>query len=363
MTSNEHNIGDDAITFLNEAGWGDASVHALAGDASSRSYKRLTYNERKAVLMIAPPDAESAPCAPEASDQERRALGYNACARLAGPNLNAFTHIATALRAVGLSAPEIYAANAETGLALIEDLGDDLYARVIGNADEQALYAHAIDALVSLVANPPQRPVSSEYTMLEYDYLALKAEASLFTEWYWPLKTGAVPSADICNEYDDIIDGILRQLSAPHAIVLRDFHAENLIWLPERTGPARVGLIDFQDGLYGHSAYDLVSLLEDARRDVSPALADMMIARYIEKAAAASANFKNDSFLHDYAILAAQRNAKILGVFARLAKRDQKPRYLDLLPRVEAHFRRDLARDSMAPLRKFLAVHLPDLTP
>lgn len=347
--------------FLAAAGWSGARASALAGDASTRSYERLDLNGRVALLMNAPPKAESAPCPRDASPEERRALGYNAMARLAGPNLSAFLDIDAALRAAGLSAPEIYAADPARGFALIEDLGDALYARAIpAGANEEALYAAAVDALLQLRAAAPRPPASDQYTMLSYDRTALEAEIGLLPEWYWTFRKGAPPPPSLLAEYYAAWAGALDGLSAPTTIILRDFHAENLLWLPQRQGAARVGLIDFQDGLIGHAAYDLASLLEDARRDVRADLAESMLA-YYAAGASAHADFDADAFFSDYAILAAQRNAKILGIFARLVKRDGKPRYLDFLPRVEGHFRRDLARPALAPVRAFFARHFPDL--
>ena len=342
--------------FLDASGWGGAQQTPLAGDASSRSYARVAGEKGRALLMSAPPAAEAAPCPPGASPDQRRTLGYNACARLAGPNLNAFIAIAETLRGAGLSAPEIYAADPARGLALIEDLGDDLFARVVDDRGERMLYENAIDVLLHLHERAPAPPCADGFEMLGYDHLALMAEAQLLIDWYWPLKKGAPADEAIREEYSSIFDTLLSGLAPPEVIVLRDYHAENLLWLPDRKAPACVGVIDFQDGLLGSRAYDLVSLLEDARRDVDPALADAMIDRYSVGAKI------GDQFFHDYAVLAAQRNAKILGVFARLAKRDGKPRYLDLLPRVEAHFRNDLARPQVAPLRAFVQTHFPDLT-
>ncbi len=362
MSVSEKPFDDAAAAFLENAGWQDAKARPLAGDASTRRYVRLARNGKSALLMIAPPAAESPACPPEASETERKALGYNALTRLAGPNLNAFTAIADALRSAGLSAPEVYAADADRGYALIEDLGDDLFARIADGANETALYEAAVDALLHLRAHPPARPESDAYRMLDYDRTAMGAEAALLAQWYWPLKTGAAPSDDLQSEYAAIIDALTARLSHPHAVVLRDFHAENLLWLPRREGFRRVGVIDFQDGLFGHLAYDLVSLLEDARRDVAPELAGAMIERYCAGAAAAG-DFGREAFLSDYAILAAQRNAKILGIFARLARRDGKRRYLEFMPRVEALFRRDLAREPLNPLRTFIAAHLPELAP
>ncbi|HNR78333.1 MAG TPA: phosphotransferase, partial [Parvularculaceae bacterium] len=152
---------------------------------------------------------------------------------------------------------------------------------------------------------------------------------------------------------------ILKKLTPPSLMVLRDFHAENLLWLPDRDGFRRAGIIDFQDGLVGNPAYDLVSLLEDARRDVSPALANAMIERYAAGAAAIG-DFDEGAFRRDYAILGAQRNAKILGIFARLINRDKKPRYQDFIPRVEAHFRGDLAHPDLAPVAAYFKKHFGD---
>ena len=351
---------DARAAFLAAAGWGEAKAVPLAGDASTRSYQRLHLGARPAVLMIAPPGAETAACPPDADEATRRALGYNAMARLAGPNLNAFTSLSKALCGAGLSAPEVYAADAGAGFALLEDLGDDLFARVAGRVDEETLYRAAVEALAALHAAGPVPPASADYAMLDYDALALEAEALLLIEWYWPLKKGAPAAENLCTEYVALWRETLTGLSAPHTFVLRDFHAENLLWLPAREGVKRVGVIDFQDALYGAAAYDLVSLLEDARRDVDPALAESMIAYYLRFG---GPQLDAEGFRRDYAILAAQRNAKILGIFARLAKRDNKPRYLDLLPRVEGHFRRDLARPALAPLRAFFAKHLPEIAP
>lgn len=356
----EENYRPAIDSLLAGAGWSGASISPLAGDASSRSYMRLVLGDKKAVLMIAPPNAETAPCPPEATEAERKALGYNACARLAGPNLSAFLAIASALKMAGLSSPEVYAANHKDGLAIIEDLGDDLFARVAGRIDETKLYHAAADVLLRIRSDRPAPAPSSDYSMLSYDETALLAETDLLLDWYWPLKTGKQPDAQLRHEYTEIFGAMLQLLSSERVLVLRDYHAENLLWLPERKGPARVGLIDFQDGLLGSPAYDLVSLLEDARRDIAPELSQSCYEYYCQQALAAGA-FDPHAFETDFATLAAQRNAKILGIFARLAKRDGKPRYLDMLPRVEKHFRRDLNRPVAKPLRDFIVRHLPEL--
>ncbi|NWG72198.1 MAG: phosphotransferase [Parvularculaceae bacterium] len=345
--------------FLKSTDWARAKATPLAGDASTRSYERLVLSGRTALLMNAPPAAETASCPPEATPGQRRKLGYNAMARLAGPNLNAFIAIAAALRGAGLAAPEIYAADTTRGFALIEDFGDDLFARAVANgADAERLYAAAVDVLLQLRAAAPAAPQFPQYTMLAYDRTALEAEIGLVLDWYWPFRKGKAPTVAERAAFAEAWSGALDSVSEPAAMVLRDFHAENLLWMPQKKGVLRVGLIDFQDGLFGSPAYDLVSLLEDARRDVDEALALRMIGRYC---ADAGRGFDETAFRRDYAILAAQRNAKILGIFARLVKRDGKPKYEGLLPRVEGYFRKDLQRPELAEVRRFFRTAFPDL--
>ncbi|MEK7265688.1 MAG: phosphotransferase [Pseudomonadota bacterium] len=350
----------DRREFLARAGWAAAHATPMTGDASTRSYERLDLNGQPAILMNAPPAAESAACPPDASPEERRRLGYNAMARLAGPNLNAFVAIAGAARASGLSAPGIIAADPSTGFAIIEDLGDDLFARAIpGGAPEFDLYAAAIDALLQLRKAAPEPPNAPGYKMLAYDETAMLAETMLVPDWYWPHLKGEAASDDLKAEYSAAWALVLAKLPSPSIMVLRDYHAENLLWLPARDSYKRAGIIDFQDGLVGNPAYDLVSLLEDARRDVAPDLAEAMIRRYA-KGGADLSGFDEEGFRRDYAILGAQRNAKILGIFARLINRDKKPRYAEFFPRVEGHFRRDLAHPDLAPVAAFFRAHFGD---
>ncbi|MEQ1931323.1 MAG: phosphotransferase [Parvularculaceae bacterium] len=352
---------EERADFLEGTEWARAEATPLAGDASTRSYERLRLGARAALLMNAPPAAETAACPPEASPQQRRALGYNAMARLAGPNLNAFTAIAAALRRGGLAAPDIYAADAARGFAIIEDFGDDLFARAIeSGADAQTLYTAAVDVLLRMRETAPRVEAFRHYAMLTYDRTAFEAEIGLVPDWYWPFRKGSAPGADARADYFAAWDSALSCVSAPAAMVLRDFHAENLLWMPHKSGVARVGLIDFQDGLVGNAAYDLVSLLEDARRDVDEGLAERMIARYCH-GARGDGPFDEEAFRRDYAVLAAQRNAKILGIFARLVKRDNKPKYEGLLPRVEGYFRRDLQRPELVDVRRFFRSAFPEL--
>ncbi len=339
--------------FLTGAGWADAARAALAGDASTRRYERLTRGGERAILMDAPPGAETAACPPEATPEERRALGYNAMARLAGPNAAAFTGLADWLSAAGLSAPYILAADIEAGLILLEDMGDAVFAReMTGGADESILYGAAVEALIHLHDQaPPERVTHAGHIwpLLSYDATAAKAEADLLLDWYLPHR-GVEAGDEARSEWEAAWAGALADFPVGGAVTLRDYHAENLIWLPDRTGRAQAGLLDFQDALAGHPAYDLVSLTEDARRDVSLALQEEMVQRYLAGAAPGDAY----QFRAAYAVWGAQRNAKILGIFVRLARRDGKARYLDLLARVEAHFRNDLRHEALQPVRSWL---------
>ncbi len=188
----------------------------------------------------------------------------------------------------------------------------------------------------------------------------LAREAALVREWWLPAATGAAPSPELAAEFD----GLVAQATATvepvrEVLVLRDYHGDNLIWLPERAGVARIGLLDYQDALAGHAAYDLMSLLEDARRDTSLELREAMIARYLGR----RPELDGAAFRAAYAALGAQRNLKIVGIFARLAIRDGKPRYLDLIPRVWGHLMRDLADPALAPLAGWVARHLPPPEP
>lgn len=351
--------------FLGTTEWAGASLAPLSGDASTRRYIRLDKDGNSALLMDAPPKAESAACPPDADEATRLRLGYNAVARLAGPDSRRFAAFAETLIGLGLRAPRVYAADYEQGLLVIEDLGDDLFARAIEKgARPRPLYEAAIDVLLALHAQPAPAALGANgasVPLLAYDRLAYKAEVDLAVDWLYPLMKGEALPAAARAEWDALWASALRELDyADPVIVLRDFHAENLFWLPSRAGLARVGLIDFQDGLRGSPAYDLVSLLKDARRDVEPALAEAMMQRYSRAARARDPNFDAESFRHQAAVLGAQRNAKILGIFARLWKRDKKPAYLKLLPRVWRHIEGDLAAPELGRLRDWFDRHLPE---
>jgi hypothetical protein len=342
--------------FLKNAGWNGGAITPLPGDASTRRYFRVAHGSRKAMLMDQPQHAEAPVAAAHATPDERRALGYNAVARLAGADTARFVAASRFLRAQGLSAPDIYAADPALGFVLIEDLGDDLYADVLARGgDEHGLYGAAVDALAQLHSQaapallPPDKPLHA------YDETALIAETDLMTDWFLPVALGRPARQDEISEHRARWREVLTPvLALPSVFVHRDYHAQNLLWLPERDGLARVGLIDFQDAVAGTRSYDLISLIEDARRDVSPDLAEAMTRRYIAATGADAERMRAEM-----AVMAAQRNAKIAGIFARLHKRDGKPRYLDYLPRVWGYLNRDLEHPALAPLKAWYDRTIP----
>ncbi|MGK0266590.1 MAG: aminoglycoside/choline kinase family phosphotransferase [Maricaulis sp.] len=359
MTSDRDQARAD---FLDRAGWGGVTAAALPGDASTRRYFRLERGDERAMLMDAPARAEAPVCPPEATAEERAALGYNAQARLAGSNLVAFAGLASALGERGFSAPRILASDPATGFLLLEDLGDDLYARLLpGKMHEGRLYAEAVDALAAIYRSTFSDRVSldgHEWPLLPYDSVALAAETDLFLDWFAARHAGLTISDDARSDWNEIWSRSFSRLDhcAP-GLVLRDFHAENLIHLPEREGHGRVGLLDFQDAVIGHPAYDLVSLIEDARRSVDHNLAIPLKARFVEQAGIEDVA----GFDAAYAVLGAQRNAKILGIFVRLALRDGKQRYLDLLPRVARHYVANLQHPALMPLLMWTKAHAPSV--
>lgn len=353
--------GEAMRAFIARAGWGGAALAPLAGDASTRRYVRLTRNGRTAILMDQPQNAETPPCPPDASAEERRALGYNAVARLAGADCARFLAVAEYLRARGLSAPEIYAAEPDAGFVLMEDLGDRLYADVLsGGGDERALYKSAVDALASLHAESAPELLMPGKPLHSYDEIALLAETDLLTDWFFPIALGRAARDEEILEHRSLWCGVLQSvLSQPPVFVHRDYHAENLMWLANRQGTARIGVIDFQDAVAGTRSYDLISLLEDARRDVTPELAETMTHRYIAQVRAQGMPLEEELHRAEMAAMAAQRNVKIVGIFSRLFKRDGKPRYLAHLPRVWRYLNRDLEHPAMAPLKAWYDRAIP----
>lgn len=347
---------EQARAFLDAAGWRGAEIVPRPGDASTRSYARVSLNGRKAMLMDQPQGAESPVAVADATPEERRALGYNAVARLAGADTARFVAVANYLRGLGLSAPEIYAADPAQGFVLIEDLGDDLYADVLAaGGDERHLYESAAEVLAALHADGAPAVLHPDKPLHDYDETALVAETDLMTEWFLPHALRRAATAEEVAEHRALWrKAIASARDGAPVFVHRDYHAQNLIWLPERRGVARVGLIDFQDAVAGARSYDLISLIEDARRDVAPEIAQATTKRYL-----AATGLDEDAYRAQMAVMAAQRNAKIAGIFARLNKRDGKPRYLSYLPRVWGYLNRDLEHPALAPLKSWYDKTIP----
>lgn len=340
--------------LLADTGFAEAERVPLAGDASTRRYERLILPGRRAILMDAAPSSESAPCPPTATPGQRRALGWNATARLAASRVEAFVAVADYLKQLGLAAPQIYGADVEAGFAVLEDLGDGLYAQVIPQgADEILLYEEAARVLAHVhAAEAPSRLAGQagvSWPLLDYDGLALEANADLFVEWL-PQATTIRIDDSARARWERIRDAlIVKALAFPRAFTIRDYHAENLLWLPDREGLQRVGLLDFQDAVRGWRAWDFSMLLHDARRDVSPAAADAAIRAYLDATGAAGAEFQRE-----LAVLGALNSMRILGIFSRLAGRDGKTRYLDFMPRMWRHLAATLKHPALEEARAFV---------
>lgn len=356
---------DHMLRFIEAAGWRGADLRPLAGDASSRRYVRLARGGQTAMLMDQPRGAETAACPPTASAEERRKLGYNAMARLAGPDCRPFAAVGHYLSSRGFSAPSILAHDYDNGFLLIEDLGDGRFADLMaGGQPERAFYETAIDILVDLHAEPAPKtlkvPGADEVHLLAFDPVAMEAEVMLLPDWFIPAASGAPLPDDARAAFVAAWRAALAQLN-PNApvMVLRDYHAENLMWIEGRSGVARAGLLDFQDALAGSPAYDLISLTEDARREVRVELAHLMTRRYVAARKERDAGFDEEAFRFAAALLAAQRNTKIVGIFARLWKRDGKQRYMQYLPRMWGYLERDLSHPALRDLKSWFDRHVP----
>jgi aminoglycoside/choline kinase family phosphotransferase len=310
--------------FLATAGWDDTPAVPLAGDASFRRYYRLGHNGKSAVLMDAPPPQE---------------------------DIGPFITVAEMLRELGFSAPEVLAEDRDRGFLLLEDFGDDTYTQLLEHgADEPALYKLAVDTLIAL-----QRAAAPRGTpeIPPYDIERLLGEAVLLVDWYRPLAGG------LREEYLALWRAVLPDaMVSPPTLVLRDYHVDNLMLLPHRPGVRGCGLLDFQDAVRGPPSYDLVSLLGDARRDIPGPLRQAMTERYLT----AFPELDRLAFLRSAAILAAQRNCKILGIFTRLWKRDGKRQYLPHIARVWRLLEADLRHPALGPIARWLDRHLPPET-
>lgn len=313
---------DLMLAFLARTPWHAATRVTIAGDASNRRYDRLrSETGQTAILMDAPPEK--------------------------GEDIRPFARMASYLCKCGLSAPEIYAQDETNGFMILEDLGDDIYARVLEQKPqlETQIYEAATDVLLHLHGQTP-------LDLARYDAPLMAEFAAQAFDWY-QLGTTGQTNLDQRAAFKTEMLRQLRPLDASRTVVVqRDYHAENLLWLPQRDGLRRVGLLDFQDAMLGHPAYDLVSILQDARRDVPQSIETAMIQRYL--AARPDPNFEDA-----YARLGIQRNMRILFIFARLSMAYAKPHYVDYIPRVWAHIQRMLQRPGLAPLAACIHPALP----
>lgn len=353
---------DAAVTdFLARSGLAAAARTPIPGDASTRRYERLaTPSGARLILMDAPPSNESLPCDPSWNDAERIRQGWNAMARLAASRVEAFAAVAGYLRGRGLSAPDIVALDIPQGLAVVEDFGGGVFARLMAEgADEAQFYRTAVEATARLHETPPPETLQgygASWPLQAYDGLALKAGADLFVQW-WPAYRPVVAfGPDAIAEWDALWAPLIaRAAEGATAFAHRDYHAENLIWLEGRQGAARAGMIDFQDALRAHPSWDLHSLLQDARRDVPPALEQASLDHYF----ALRPGVDRAAFMADYAALAALNEARIIGIFARLVVRDGKPRYAEFLPRMWRQLERNLAAPGLEGLAAWFDRHAP----
>jgi N-acetylmuramate 1-kinase len=317
---------EELENFLSKTEFAGALLEPLAGDASARRYVRVNISGRQAMVMDTPAEGENFP---------------------------AFVQVAEYLRDSGYSAPQILARDMGEGFLLLEDFGDESFTKILkGKINEQeTLYSAAIDLLTKW-----QSLDISDLSLPFYDEELYLREVSLFPDWFLPQIMGVEQAASLRAEYMEIWRRILRSFPvAKNTFVHRDFHADNLMWLAGQQGVKRVGLLDFQDAVIGDSAYDMVSLLEDARRDVPQEITDLMIEKYLNKTGQ-----NRENFLSAYNLLGAQRNSKIIGIFVRLAVRDGKQNYLKMLPRVWKHLERDIKHPLLKKLNDWLSKHVAD---
>lgn len=320
--------------FLAESGWKPEDRAPLADDASFRSYERLRRGTRQAVLMNAPPPHE---------------------------DTRPFIDIATHLRTLDLSAPEIYAQDTEAGFLLLEDFGDATYTQVLKTSPDReiGLYELAIDVLIHMHQLPVE--TLNPQGLGLYNTATYLKEVALFTDWYLPRVSKEALPREAKLTYDTLwVELFTFVETQPQALVLRDYHVDNLVWLDTYTGLKSCGLLDFQDALIGSRAYDLMSLIEDARRDVSDDLAAHLLARYYSAFDALSIKgAARDDFNGTYAILGACRHAKVIGIFTRLCFRDGKSDYLAHIPRVWRLLERSLGHPMLSSLADWFDVYVP----
>lgn len=343
------------LTLLEDSTWRNASRELIAGDASGRRYERITSDFNSAVLMIVPPTKP---------DQAIRAnKTYREIAKLSN-SLDTFVAISNGLLTYGFSAPKILKHDIQNGLILTEDLGSETIFNTDGPIIER--YKEAVRFLETFhQVNPPQEIPNydgTNYQIPKYDTEALLIEAELFIDWYIPNLTDYQISEEQRAKFLDIWKGLLEPLqSEPHGWTLRDFHSPNILWLQERSGVKRIGLIDIQDTVWGHPAYDLASLLQDARIPISNDLELELYEFYIKLKFKNVANFDAKAFSKAYATYALQRVTKILGIFVRLNLRDNKPEYLKFIPQLIFYLNRNISHPDLFEYREWLNMNCPSV--
>lgn len=326
---------DFAASYAAAQGWQDVTLEALPADASFRRYYRLAGAPRALLLMQDPPDRPPVP--PYVM-------------------VEPFIAIDEHMRSLGLRAPEIFARDIKNGLLLLEDFGDDTYTRLLNRGvDAKDLYEIAVDVLSHLHRHPQRCDIQLPH----YDDRLLVDEAMLLPDWYYPMLTGKVPTEGMKESYREVWKNLFAKMPKDQdTLVLRDYHVDNLMLTTDGAGIDRCGLLDFQDAVIGHSSYDLMSLLEDARRDVPQDLQKHLYDRYMADVKPAN----RDGFDYAYRVLAAQRHAKVLGIFVRLFARDGKDRYLQFIPHVHKLFLNALNAPALAPLKAWFELEGIDIT-
>ncbi len=341
-------------SFLDESGYGAAKRERMQGDASTRIFERLTLGDKTLVLMNAPPQPDGPPV--------RDGKPYSAIAHLAESTIP-YVAIAAGLRARAVSAPVIHHADTDAGLIIMEDLGEQRVVAGDPPAPIEERYVTAVDVLIALHRRrlPETLEVAPhrEYRLPRYDIDAFMIEVELLVDWYLPY-AGMRATDDRRAAFVSLWRAALAPaLEAPSTWVLRDYHSPNLLWLGDRQDVGRIGVLDFQDAVLGPGAYDVASLLQDARVDVPEALELLLLGRYVRARQADDRRFDASAFAQLYATLAAQRATKVLGIFARLNSRDGKPQYLRHIPRIWRYLQRSLAHPALEPLRGWYANNVP----
>jgi aminoglycoside/choline kinase family phosphotransferase len=326
MAIQNNNVTREACiqAFLQTSGWGDAKRHPIPGDASFRRYERLEKNGAYAILMDAPPERE---------------------------NTSSFVNAQRYLRHAGFSVPALLAEQSQNGLLLLEDFGDiSVSLRLRTHPEEEAtIYADAVAVLADMAKQGLRLVADSGSQFVDYHSELLMQEAMLLAQWLLPEILPVDRVVEAVESYATVWQQLIASFDISAQVVThRDYHADNLFLLAGKQGIARMGMLDFQDAVLGRPAYDLVSLLEDARRDVAADVVEQNLTAF-----ASATGISADQLLLEYAFYGAQRNAKILGIFTRLYRRDGKPRYLAMLPRVWGYFEGNLRHPALSSLREW----------